>query len=118
MIVGLVLMLLGTALGIIWRLQSATNANYDNFDPGYFFLLPGMIVYFNGLNKKSAVTKGRRFLGNFLVFIGGFSLLGLGKSIGAAVYTAHHVDIIGVIVYGIIIFLCPLGTAILLKQRK
>ncbi len=118
MIVGLVLMLLGAAWGIIWRLQSARNATYDNFDAGYFLLLPGIIIYFSGLNKRSAATKGWRFLGNFLVFIGGFSLFGLGQSIGAAAYSTNNVDIMGFIFYSFIILLFPIGTFILLKQRK
>ena len=96
MIIGLTLMLLGAAWGIIWRIESAMHANYDNFDPGYFLLLPGIITYFSGVNRMSAMMKGWRFLGNFLVFIGGFSLFGLGQSIGTAVYATHNVDIIGI----------------------
>lgn len=118
MTIGSFIMLLGVASGILWRLQSARNATYDNFDPGYFLLLPGIIIYFIGLNQQSVVSKGWRVLGNFLVFIGGFTLFGLGKSIGIAVYATHKFDITGFIVYGLIILLFPFGTAILLKKKK
>ncbi len=119
MIIGLFLLLLGVIWGIVWRLQSARNATYDNFDPGYLLFFPGIIIYFIGLNKQSAAIKGwGRFFGNFLVFIGGFSLFGLGQYIGTTVFGKGHFNIIGFVILSFLILLFPLGSAIVLKQRK
>jgi hypothetical protein len=117
MIMGFLLIMLGVVGGILWRLRSARYANYDNFDPSLYLILPGLIIYIIGLNKE-ATAKKWRLLGNVFVVIGGYMLLGLSAKIGTTVYGGGFNEIVGLSVYCVIISLLPIGSLILLRSEN
>ncbi|GEM_PF-6354686 len=122
-ITGLVLLASGAGWGIFWRLESERHAYYDNFDPGYYLFLPGIIFFLVGLNERSAAPKGffsgaLRFTGNLLIFFGSIAFCGIGQSIAGLYYSDAPINFSFVLSYLKFIGILGLGLWIVLRGGK
>lgn len=117
-IIGVILMITGVMWGIVWRLQSTINAHYDNFDPGYYLFLPGIILFLMGLNKQSTASRGLRFIGNLFIFFGCVPFWALGRNIGNLYYAKETVNFGYILNLLIFMGFIGLGAWLLLKAKR
>lgn len=51
-IIGIVLIIAGIIVEILWRASASWRAHYDNAGPGYYLVLPGVILFIIGLSQQ------------------------------------------------------------------